>query len=210
MNRPKYLKGECQHCRGNLEFPVELIGTTTSCPHCQQETELMLPRPPEEPAFSRKALVLTLAAIFIMIGALVATMLGLRHYQKLLANKRAVANAQSPPMTAPAILQSNAPPAAVPEAGTVQSDFQISPVTLEKAPGTSLVYAVGTVKNLRDKQRFGVKVELDLLDASGQKVGSAHDYQQVLEPNGEWRFKAMLIEDKKASTAVLASITEQP
>jgi hypothetical protein len=65
------------------------------------------------------------------------------------------------------------------------------------------------VKNLLDKQRFGVKLELELDDAAGQKIGLARDYQQILEPGGEWKFKAPVFESK-ASSARLASIHEQP
>jgi hypothetical protein len=132
-------------------------------------------------------------------------MLGLRHYQKLLAQRKAsvpVLQAQPPPPTNPPI---TAPP---PEEGTVESDFRVSPIAIEKQTGSSLVYAVGTVKNLLDKQRFGVKLELELHDAAGQKIGLARDYQQILEPGGEWKFKALVVESK-ASSARLTSIHEQ-
>ncbi len=165
----------------------------------------MLPQPPEEPVFSRKALFLTVSAILIMVLALVSTMLGLRHYQKLLAQRKARVAPVAQPPTA-----TNSPaPAAPVEEGTVQSDFRVSPIALEKQAGSSLVYAVGTVKNLLDKQRFGVKVEVELYDAAGQKLGLARDYQQILEPGGEWKFKALVVEPG-ASTVKLASIQEQP
>src|SRR6516162_335963 len=202
MNRPKYLKCGCQHCGGHIEFPVETIGTLVPCPHCGQETELMLPRPPEEPTFSRKALILTASAIILMVAALVTTMFGLRHYQKLLAQRKAnvvVPEAQPPLPTNPPIAT---PP---PEEGTVESDFRVSGIAIEKQTGSSLIYGVGTVKNLLDKQRFGVKLELELDDAAGQKIGLARDYQQILEPGGEWKFKAPVFESK-ASSAKLASI----
>lgn len=166
----------------------------------------MLPRPPEEPTFSRKALILAASAIIIMLAALVTTMLGLRHYQKLLAQRKAsVAVPVVPPSTP------TNPPIATPpvDEGNVQSDFRVSPIALEKQAGSSLVYAVGTVKNLLDKQRFGVKLELELDDAAGQKIGLARDYQQILEPGGEWKFKALVV-GSKASSARLASIHEQP
>jgi hypothetical protein len=82
-------------------------------------------------------------------------------------------------------------------------------VTIEKTPGSSLVYAVGTVKNPEVRQRFGVRVELDLLDARGEKVGTAKDYQQVLEPGAEWHFKALVVESKAASAKVAAIKEDQ-
>jgi hypothetical protein len=166
----------------------------------------MLPRPPEEPTFSRKALILTASAIILMVAALVTTMLGLRHYQKLLAQRKAsvvVPEAQPPPPTNPPVATPS------PEEGTVESNFRVSAIAIEKQTGSSLIYAVGTVKNLLDKQRFGVKLELELDNAAGQKIGLARDYQQILEPSGEWRFKALVVESK-ASSARLASIHEQP
>jgi hypothetical protein len=78
---------------------------------------------------------------------------------------------------------------------------------LEKTAGTSLVCAVGTVNNPTKRQRFGVKVELALLDAVGQKLGTATDYRQVLEPGGQWRFKALVV-DSKAVSAKVESIKE--
>jgi hypothetical protein len=67
---------------------------------------------------------------------------------------------------------------------------------------------VGTVTNPLDRQRFGVKVEIDLLDAAGNKVGTASDYAQVIEPKAAWHFKALVVAAKPAG-AKLASITEE-
>ncbi len=92
-------------------------------------------------------------------------------------------------------------------AGVSQKEFQISAISFEKTPGTSLVHAVGTVNNLASRQRFGVKLELDLLDSAGHKIGIARDYQQVMEPRSQWRFNAPVI-DSKAVSAALASIKE--
>jgi hypothetical protein len=46
------------------------------------------------------------------------------------------------------------------------------------------------------------------LDGAGQKVGSATDYQQVIEPKGRWSFKALVVE-KKAVAAKVVAINEQ-
>ena len=70
------------------------------------------------------------------------------------------------------------------------------------------MYAVGTLTNAANRQRFGVKVELDLLDDGGQKVGGAKDYQPVIEPHGEWQFKALVV-DSKAKSAKVAAVSEQ-
>ncbi len=81
-------------------------------------------------------------------------------------------------------------------------------MTLQKSPGSSVVYAVGTLTNASSNQRFGVKVLLDLLDADGKKLGQATDYQQVMEPNGQWHFKALVVE-RKAVSASVATVHEE-
>ena len=101
------------------------------------------------------------------------------------------------------------PPA--PSATTVPksiADLKPGPISLEKAKGSSLVYAVGVLRNDSDHQRFGVTIELDLADLRGNKVGTAKDYRAVIEPRQEWRFRALIL-DSKAITAKIGSIHEE-
>src|SRR5439155_13406554 len=81
-------------------------------------------------------------------------------------------------------------------------DFKVSKISLQKTAGSSLVYAIGTVRNNSDYQRFGVRIELDLLDASGKKIGSTKDYVKVIEPRRDWRFRALVLAPKTASVKV--------
>jgi hypothetical protein len=203
MNRTKYVKGECQHCGGHLEFLAEHIGMTVPCPHCGQETELLLARPPEESAIPKRAIIWTGVAVVILGLGLVGAMTALQRAQKL-AERQKVPSAsmpvvQSPATTSPQQTQeTNSPP---------QNELQSSDVSLEHAPGTSLVYAVGKIKNISSRQRFGVKVELGLFNAAGQETGTASDYAQVLEPGAQWKFKALVV-DSKAISAKIRSIHE--
>jgi len=87
-------------------------------------------------------------------------------------------------------------------------DFKVSKITLQKTPGSSLVYAIGTLRNNSDVQRFGVRIELDLLDATGKKIGSTKDYVKVIEPHREWRFRALVLAQKTASVK-LGKINEE-
>jgi hypothetical protein len=87
-------------------------------------------------------------------------------------------------------------------------EFKVGTITLKKTDGSALVYAVGTVKNDTKRQRFGVKIDLDLLDAQDNKIGSASDYIGILEPDKEWQFKALLA-DPKTVKAKLIKIEEQ-
>ena len=201
MSQIKYLKGECRECGGHIEFPADSAGMTIDCPHCGKRTELLLVAPPEQPSVPRKVLVWRLFAALILVLGLGAALVALNRAQNWVARQKPL-----PPVpVAAANAQKSAPPPADDPATT--AGFQLSAINLEKTTGSSLTYAVGTVINPTNRQRFGVKIELDLFDAGGKKVATATDYQQVLEPNGQWQFKALVV-DTKAATAKLASIKE--
>jgi hypothetical protein len=106
---------------------------------------------------------------------------------------------------------SDPPPKPVPAkalAPKSPDDLKRGPVTIERTSGGGLVYAVGTIRNESDHQRFGVKVELELADASGKMVGTAKDYARVIEPRQSWHFRALVLEAKAAS-AQISSIQEE-
>jgi hypothetical protein len=98
-------------------------------------------------------------------------------------------------------------PATAVSAPKSSDDLKAGLVTLEKTRGTGLVYAVGLLKNVSDHQRFGIKIEIEVIDAGGNKVGTAKDYRAVLEPRQEWRFRALVL-DKRAAAARLVSVEE--
>jgi len=85
--------------------------------------------------------------------------------------------------------------------------LKTGPVHVEKSGAGHLVYAVGEVRNESDHERFGVKVELDVLDAQGEKVGSASDYTQSIDAGKTWRFRA-LVTDRNGVAAKIASLKE--
>ncbi len=39
---PGFLKCNCEHCGGRIEYPAEAVGANAPCPHCQRETPLKL------------------------------------------------------------------------------------------------------------------------------------------------------------------------
>ncbi len=45
MSSDEIVKGECQHCKGHIEFPSEMKGQKVDCPHCSKETWLTPPVP---------------------------------------------------------------------------------------------------------------------------------------------------------------------
>ncbi len=195
MLKIKNLRGECQHCGGPIEFHAEFTGTTAECPHCSQPTELLLAPPPEEPSPLRtKAIAFTVIAVLILLGGLVGAVIALKRAERL----KAVSSAQPEPRLASS---------AVPVDPFAGQGFRVSTVALAPGPGTSLIYAVGSLLNTSNQQRFGVTVELELLDADGNKVGRATDYQKIIEPNQEWKFRALVME-KRAVAAQVIGIQE--
>jgi hypothetical protein len=44
----EYIKALCEHCDGAIEFPVDGIGETINCPHCQEEIVLENPNATRE------------------------------------------------------------------------------------------------------------------------------------------------------------------
>ncbi|HEV2394207.1 MAG TPA: FxLYD domain-containing protein [Verrucomicrobiae bacterium] len=200
----RYLKGECQHCGGHLEFPADSVGLAAPCPHCGNQTELLLLVPVQEPTIPTRAIVWTVIGVVILGLGLAGALVALKRAERWAARQKAAAAAALAGNTATNL------EGQVGAAGPISSTnaFSASAIALEKAPGTSLIYAVGTIRNLASRQRFGVKVELNLFDEFDRKVGTATDYEQVLEPGAEWHFKALVL-DSNATTAKLATITER-
>ncbi len=198
MTRIKNLKGDCQHCGQAIEFCAESAGMTADCPHCGQPTELRLAVPPDnESPTPTKAIRYTIIAVFILVGGLVTTVVVLKRAEALSARqKEAQAKASAQTATPPA--NPFAP-----------LGFSVSPVTLATNPSGAIVHAVGKVQNLTRRPRFGVRIELELLDGTGSKVGEAKDYQSILEPDAEWPFRALVV-DKRAVSAKVLTIKETP
>lgn len=193
MMSTKSLQGECQQCGGLFEFPAEAVGVMGECPHCGQQTECVLAAPPEEKSPIRtKAITFMVIAVVILTGGLIAAQLALKRAERMVGRKQGTqtsgATPNQPVTTSPFAAQS----------------FRVSLVTLETTPGTKLVHAQGAITNLTNRQRFGVKVELDLFDAAGKPVATASDYVGVIEPNAEWKFSASAVEARAASAKITA------
>jgi hypothetical protein len=188
MAQPEnFAKCACQHCGGHIEFPIHGAGRKISCPHCGEPTLLTRAAPVEIGGgrVARKRIYWTLA----IAACLVAAGVGAYFY----VNSR---NSQqlAPPKPKP-------PP-------DLWHGLKASKVSLDNSGDGSLIYAIGTLTNETARQRFGVKVELDVLDEHRHKLGSATDYTDVIEPGKEWKFRAM-VTDKNAKAAKLTRVKEQ-
>ena len=171
-----------------------------SCPHCGQKTELSIPvahSATNDGTKPKSFAVRIITALFILVAAGVA---GFVYWQK----RKIPAVADRPSTNA--VVKAQVPVA--PKPGFFLTNrLALGTITLEKAKNSSVVYALGQIKNESDEQRFGLKVELDLLDSSGSKIGTATDYISILEPRKGWNFRALVLE-RRAVSARLASIKE--
>jgi len=196
MSDASYWKCACHQCGSHLEFPPASAGETIACPHCGEPTTLVAGHATsaatgKNPETSRRSTLIVIFAALILV---------------LFAAGIFFPRAKLSP-----VVQSVRPMPTHPVVRTDFSrlnDFNVGPVTLKKTEGSSLVYAVGIVQNDSDRQRFGVRIQLDVLDAGDTIIGTASDYISVIEPNKTWQFKALLTESK-AVQAKPASIEEQ-
>ena len=198
MSEAGDVKASCQNCGGNIEYPPEAAGMAVACPHCglttalplQEAEEALRSGPPGEGG-KRKA--------WLILGALLV----------LLAVAGGVGWLVQRRQPAPATTIGSTPaPAHPPRPLKSSNDLNVASIALERTAGGGLVYATGDAKNNSDYQRFGVKIELELLDGRGAKVGTATDYSPLIEPRGLWHFKALVLEPK-TSSARLVNITEE-
>lgn len=107
----------------------------------------------------------------------------------------------------PAVSPAPTPP---PKGPKLLGDLKVTQVALDQpkgAKGSRLVYVTGVLKNDSDHQRFGVRVELDLFDTVGTKVGTATDYRQMLDPRATWQFRA-IVTDRRATAAKFVGVKE--
>ena len=202
MDETIFLKCACSHCDGHIEYPVSAVGETISCPHCG--TMEILPAA----VTSGRDRPATLTRFGIVGGGLL--LIGLTAW--MVFRQMNTSKLSMKPVV-PASIDTNSiakdkesrPDASVPKS---PDDLKTSPVSFDRKPDSRLVYAVGTVKNNSAHQRFAVKIELNLFDGQGQKVGTATDYTPVIEPRDAWSYRA-LINEAKAVSAKIDRISEQ-
>jgi DNA-directed RNA polymerase subunit RPC12/RpoP len=225
MNEENYVKGACTNCGTHFEFPESAAGEIIPCPHCKLKTKLIPERdePAEEgetaapePAVKRPNVpLLAIGGVAVLVIVCIGVVLFMKRGGQSAAtptpSKPDVVTSNSlPPRSLPTNTTpaSNAPPP-VPavKAPKSLSDLKVGTIQFEKTKGSSLVYAVGTLRNESDYQRFGVTLELDLLNKDGKKVGTAKDYKDVLEPRKDWQFHALVVVPKAVS-ATVSSIRE--
>ena len=200
MSSSTHFKCACQHCGSHIEAPSEAAGLSIECPHCGKQTELVAPAIREKPGANPTRIICLAGGLLVLATSIVIA---------LFVHQRATARAQLQRESDAAAKAVEAKAAAIASDPIVQAGWHVSTVRLEKTPGGTIVHAVGTLQNKSDRRRFGVKIHLDLFDAADTKVGGTKDYQQAVEPHGEWQFSALVL-NSKAVAAKVTSVEESP
>jgi DNA-directed RNA polymerase subunit RPC12/RpoP len=206
-----FAKCACLNCGGHIEFPLEGAGQKITCPHCGEPTLLAVTHAgPVEigggPA-ARKRIYLAFAmAACVMALAGGGAYFYFNHHN----SQQEVAAPVRPDQTSnfTSVASAPIPPPKRKTPPDPWHGLKPGKVSLEKKGDSQLIYAIGTLTNDTTRQRFGVKVEIDVLDAHRNKLGSATDYTEVIEPGKEWKFRA-LVTDKTATAVKLTNVKEQ-
>jgi hypothetical protein len=206
-----FAKCACQHCGGHIEFPVHGAGQKITCPHCNWPTLLSLSQTaPVEVGGGRAARKRIYLVFAIGACVLAAAGGGAYYYLNFRNSQQEVVLPVRPDQSSNATSVASAP--VLPPKRKAPPDpwhgLKPGKVTLERKDDSNLIYAIGTLTNDTTRQRFGVKVELDVLDAHRNKLGSATDYAEVIEPGKEWKFRA-LVTAKTVTAVKLTSVKEQ-
>lgn len=168
------------------------------CPGCSLEVSIKADACPacgailrEKKGFNLKLLI-PVAVLVVAAGGFFALKSGLLQLP---------ARGSSGGEAGPTFTKPSAPPKPVKRTGK----FELVGHKIEKTPGTSLIYVVGSVLNDTDKQKFSVRVTFALTDKSGKAAGEATDYITVIEPGDSWNFRALIL-DSAAENAKLTSL----
>src|SRR5450432_509367 len=187
MSSSTHFKCACQHCGSHIEAPSEAAGLSIECPHCGQQTELVAPAIRQKPGANLKIIIYLAGGVLVLAAAIVIA---------LFVHQRATARAQLQRESEAAAQAAETKASAAASDPIARAGWRVSTVRLEKTPGGTIVHAVGTLQNESDRRRFGVRIHLDLFDATESKVGSTTDYQKAIEPRGEWQFSALVVNSK--------------
>jgi DNA-directed RNA polymerase subunit RPC12/RpoP/flagellar basal body-associated protein FliL len=210
MESKSFFKSFCARCGEHIEAPTEGAGMWIRCPHCGEKTQLVAPPPEVEataepiraadkPSTRITWVVIAAVALCVLVAVGAVTFF----FSQGRKNRAATG--------VPSIVRKTPKPKSAAPAVEAQPDLwkglKPGPITIEKSGKSRLVYAIGTIRNDTDKQRYGVKVTLDVLDSKSERVGTTTDYTQFIDAHKEWTFKA-LITGSKAASAKITSISE--
>jgi hypothetical protein len=175
---------------------------TAECPHCSQETELLLARPKDEGGIPKRIIAWTVVTALVLGGGLGAAIYALKRAERWAEGKR---QAITPVQTSNAAVANPVEPP--PPDPIAQAGFRVSEIKLEKE--NSVVHATGTLENVSTNVRYGVRIEFDVLDSDGKKIGTTFDMnRETIDPKAKWTFHALVL-GKKAASVRATKVSEQ-
>jgi len=215
----KTFKFPCHRCGGRIQASADYVGRSIACPHCGESIVVAAPAgaSPNDAGKERagdgtgflKKLSRILVGATVLAGLL---LVGVAYW----SSRRTVTQGERTTATpASGGAAATISPAGGSEAGAASpvpkssSDLKAGEISLERQAKSSLIYAVGTVTNASDFQRFGVRLELEILDQAGRPAGRASDYARLIEPRALWNFRALMT-DRHAAGARVYKISEDP
>ena len=237
MEEPK-LQCACANCGEVIAYARADIGSAIECPKCHEKSELPEPVPvfsnPIEPgAFepeeeleaarkrvrfcgecrapipegktecaackrrrAKKKLVIT-AAVAASIAVIAAALWFVTHRKQADSVELPDPNGPLPRPNVNAPISTN--------------ELNVISLTLRESRQlneATVLLAVGDVQNDSDHSHFDLKLDLDLLDASGTKIDSLPVYMNNLVPHGNWHF-AEMVTNAQVKRIRFAGLTEK-
>ncbi len=227
MENNAELKCTCANCGALIEYHTDASGEVVECPNCHRKSRLpaqmppnavqpeSLPQPLAPPRLcpacgeymapygstcdscdsKRRRTLRLFVGILSAVAVLAVGWLFLKRFY----------NTASPPTpTYPAHATLAPPRVKTPKS---MKDFRISAFSLEFQRGSTTVVAVADIQNASLNLYGHVRVEAELLDARGVKIGSVNAEVNELRPNATWRFIAQ-VKDPRAKSARFVSLKE--
>jgi DNA-directed RNA polymerase subunit RPC12/RpoP len=211
-------KCACADCGHIIEYSSNEAGKTIACPKCGEKSQLPEPeklglleaKGPPLPQFKKCEVCGAQIKFFDPFCPICETNRRKRVLLKRIAITAslvfiAVVGVTVRQLTKPRVVFTPQPPghmfmaAAVPKPPKSTNDLQPGRFVLERAHGETLATAVGDIKNTSDNVHHQIRADLDLLDKTGAKIGTASDYFVDLGAHQTWHFVVNVTETNAMS-----------
>jgi hypothetical protein len=221
MEKTIYLKCACGNCGEIIGYLSTAVGQTVECPKCKEKSQLPDPSAPNpaEPAAPEPKPVHKCGTCGAALDAGELTCGVCTGRRRKLTLVWGVASALILLSLGSLVLfllnrpAKKAPPATMmltqPQARTPKSinDLKAGRFTLQPKRADTAALATGDVQNISGNVHLRVRVDLDLLDSKGVKIGSVSDVISVFNARSTWRFLAT-VANPNATSVRFASIKE--
>jgi ssDNA-binding Zn-finger/Zn-ribbon topoisomerase 1 len=183
---------KCEACKHDLPF------SGGECPNCEQSNTSRRTR--------RRAVAAVSFAGLVVVVAVWVSLAVFHHPKKAAArsygNSAPGADGLSLPHSGSMLIIEQPKTPAKYGGGLIAGKFFV-----EQKRGSDLIIAVGEIQNDSEKVHRGLRVDVDLFNRSGVRVGTVSDYMTELAPHQNWHFLSQ-VQNTNACVARLAQITE--